>query len=423
MPELSLTPAALAGLFEPVAGADRLGLAVSGGPDSLALLVAAARWAAAPGRPALFVYTLDHGLRPEAAGEAAMVADAAARFGLACRVLAWTGPKPESGVQAAARAARYRLIGEAMRADGASLLLTAHHAEDQAETVLMRLAHGSGLSGLKGMTRFAEVEGVTLFRPFLSTPGAALRALLADTGLTPARDPSNTDPAYERVRWRALLPQLAAAGLDATTLADFARRMGEADAVLAELTERALLSHAACDDLGALSFPLAAFQALPPAIAARVLARLLVLAGGAMRPHALGAVEALRDDLLRPGFAGAALSLCLVRLRAGTLHVLREPGRHPPAAQRLEPGADLVWDGRFALHNGRDDALTVAMATDWTRAQAEAFIQAPVAAPSEAFRAAPVIRDGHGTVLSLGGRSRHDGLRVVPLARASVTKV
>lgn len=422
MPELNLTPAQLARLFEPVAGADRLGLAISGGPDSLALLMAAARWAETAGRPELFVYTLDHGLRPEAAGEAAMVAQAAAGFGLACRVLAWTGPKPESGVQAAARAARYRLIGEAMRADGASVLLTAHHADDQAETVLMRLAHGSGLAGLKGMTAFAEVEGVTVFRPFLSMPGAALRAVLDGTGLVPARDPSNADPAYERVRWRALLPQLADAGLDVQTLFDFARRMGEADAVLADLTERALSADVRCDALGALSFPLDAFRALPPAIATRVLARLLILAGGGMRPHALGAVETLRDDVLRPGFAGASLSACLVRLRAGLMYVLREPGRHPPAPQVLDPGMHLSWDGRFAIENGTGAALTLAMAADWTRAEAETFVDGPIAAPSEAFRAAPVIRDGQGNVLALGGVCRAVGVTITVLARASVTK-
>ena len=176
MPGLS-GAAALAALFAPVAGRAVLGLAVSGGGDSLALMLLAARWARALATPPrLIVYTLDHRLRPEAAAEAAFVVETAAGLGLAARALCWPGAKPASGRPAAARAARYRLIGAAMLADGAELLLTAHHRDDQAETVLMRLAHGSGLEGLRGMARFADVEGVPVFRPLLEVAPAELRA-------------------------------------------------------------------------------------------------------------------------------------------------------------------------------------------------------------------------------------------------------
>ena len=154
MPGRLIDPAIL---FAPLGGAKSLGLAVSGGADSLALMLLAARWRDAdPDAPTLYVYSVDHGLRPEAAAEVAFVLAEAARLGLPARALRWDGPKPATGLSEAARSARYRLIGEAMQRDGASILVTAHHLDDQAETVLMRLAHGSGLAGLRGMAPLAR---------------------------------------------------------------------------------------------------------------------------------------------------------------------------------------------------------------------------------------------------------------------------
>ena len=193
--------AGLQALFADVAGEPALGLAISGGSDSLALMLLAQRWAASlDAAPRLVVYSVDHGLRPEAAGEVAMVLQAAAALGLVARGLAWAGPKPETGLQEAARLARYRLMGAAMAEDGATVLLTAHHLQDQAETVLMRMAHGSGIEGLKGMTGMAEIEGLRVHRPLLHVDPTALRSLVDAAGLTPAEDPSNADLHYERVR-------------------------------------------------------------------------------------------------------------------------------------------------------------------------------------------------------------------------------
>ncbi|NOZ31475.1 MAG: tRNA lysidine(34) synthetase TilS, partial [Alphaproteobacteria bacterium] len=128
------------------AGLDRftsIALAVSGGADSLALMVLVERWQrAVAGTATIRVYSVDHGLRPEAAKEAAGVVEFARSMGFEARVLRWRGPRPKRGVQAAARTARYKLMGEAMAEDGAEVLLTGHHGGDQAETILMRAAHG-----------------------------------------------------------------------------------------------------------------------------------------------------------------------------------------------------------------------------------------------------------------------------------------
>jgi tRNA(Ile)-lysidine synthase len=217
-------------LFAPILEFERVALAVSGGADSLALMLLAHEFAQAAGDHRRFVvYSVDHGLRPEAAAEVAFVVGEAQRLGFQARALRWDGEKPATGVQEAARLARYRLFAEAMRVDGAAAIVTAHHLHDQAETVLMRLAHGSGIEGLRGMDTFSEVGGITIVRPLLSVAPEALRAVVDAAGLTPVVDPSNSDLDYERVRWRQMLRPLAELGLDARRLEQFASRMRDAD--------------------------------------------------------------------------------------------------------------------------------------------------------------------------------------------------
>ena len=223
-------------IFAPLNTFRRIGLAVSGGSDSLALMLLAADYARRNNAHDRFVvYSVDHGLRPEAADEVGFVLAMAAQYGLVARGLRWESEKPSTGIQQAARAARYRLIGVAMAQDGVEILVTAHHLGDQAETVLMRLAHGSGVEGLRGMDYFAEVDSVMLVRPLLGIERAQLARVVAAAGLASAADPSNTDATYERVRWRQMMPPLAAMGLDARRLARFAERMRDADEALEEM--------------------------------------------------------------------------------------------------------------------------------------------------------------------------------------------
>lgn len=327
-------------LFAPLLGRRGIGLAVSGGGDSLALMLLVARWV--EGRndaPAIYVYAVDHGLRPEAADEAAEVVVLAARYGLAGRALRWEGDKPETGVQAAARAARYRLIGAEMQRDGADLLLTAHHMEDQAETVLMRLAHGSGVEGLRGMAAFSAVEGCAVYRPLLNVPRAELRALVAEEGLVPAEDPSNADLDYERVRWRQLLPTLSEMGLDPMRLSTFARRMGELDAMVdAEVVRlRGLATRPIADGI---AIEQAALAAAAPPVALRLLGRVMAEIGDKRRAHALAPVEALLARVRAEGaLKRTSLYGCLVSSDGVSVHVAPEPGRsvirkeRPVAAQ------------------------------------------------------------------------------------------
>src|SRR3954468_12734245 len=172
-------------LFADLADAPALLLAVSGGPDSTALLFLAARWRASRKQgPKLLAVTVDHGLRKASAAEARAVARLAKKLGVPHRTLHWTGVKPKSGLQEKARVTRYRLLAEAAARAGASHVLTAHTIDDQAETVLMRLLRGSGPAGLAGMARATRRGELTLTRPFLDIPKARLIATLRQAKIT-----------------------------------------------------------------------------------------------------------------------------------------------------------------------------------------------------------------------------------------------
>jgi tRNA(Ile)-lysidine synthase len=280
-------------------------LAVSGGPDSIALMWLAARWRRTLSRgPRLIAVTVDHGLRAEAAREARDVKRLARTLDLPHRTLRWTGAKPETGLPAAARSARYQLLAKAARSSGATHILTAHTRDDQAETLLMRLVRGSGIAGLAAMARVTEREGVWLARPLLDVSKSQLVATLKRAKLDFADDPTNRDTRFTRPRIRAVLPVLAAEGGDARNLARLASRLGRANAaveVLADGAERylALRSRdASPQGGGARIFDVRTFAAMPEEIRLRLLLRAIDQIGHE-GPAELGKVEALLSVLDR----------------------------------------------------------------------------------------------------------------------------
>jgi tRNA(Ile)-lysidine synthase len=235
----AIDEARIASLLAPLAGAKGLLLAVSGGPDSTALLIMAALWAAAGGRPRVEVATVDHGLRQEARAEAQAVGEHARRRGLKHHLIVWRGAKPKSRVQELARNARYRLLAERARKIGADHIVTAHHADDQCETVLFRLLRGSGVSGLRGMEAMTERHGVRLARPLLAVSKAELLDFCLAHGEAFAEDPTNADPRYARTRMRRLAALLADEGLEASDVARLSRRAARMEDVVAEATRAA----------------------------------------------------------------------------------------------------------------------------------------------------------------------------------------
>lgn len=350
-------------LFADWKTAPALLLAVSGGPDSIALMWLAARWRRALARgPRLVAVTVDHGLRTEAAAEARQVKQLARTLELEHRTLRWTGPKPTTGLPAAARSARYRLLAKAARQSGAAHILTAHTRDDQAETVLMRLLRGSGIAGLAAMARETERDGLWLARPFLDVSKAQLIATLEKAKVDFADDPTNRDPHFTRPRLRALMPALAAEGGDPRNMARLAARLARANAAVEVLTDGAERYLALRDredsgsrfDAGspnARCYDAMSFAALPEEIRLRLLKRAIDRAGHEGVAE-LGKVEALlaaldqavaegrrRRPRLKPGakpqglkrtLAGALVSLTDGRIGIEPAPVRRRPGGTRP---------------------------------------------------------------------------------------------
>jgi tRNA(Ile)-lysidine synthase len=323
-------------LFAHWKAAPALVLAVSGGPDSIALMWLVARWRRALSRgPRLIAVTVDHGLRPEAAREARDVKHLARTLDVPHRTLRWTGAKPKTGLPAAARAARYRLLAKAARASGATHILTAHTRDDQAETLLMRILRGSGIAGLAAMARETEREGVWLARPLLDIPKSRLVATLDRAKIAFVDDPTNRDMSFTRPRLRALMPALVEEGGDSRNLARLASRLARANAaieVLADGAERYLALRDP-DDAARFGFDAQAFAGLPEEIRLRLLKRAIDRAGHE-GPAELGKLEALltvldnaianghKQTKLKQTLAGAAISLI-----GGRIHVDPAPPR------------------------------------------------------------------------------------------------
>jgi len=342
--ELAVSDAEARALFRGLERLPGLVLAVSGGPDSTALLLLAARWVKRLKRaPKLMAVTIDHGLRPEAAREAAMVKRLARRLGVPHRTLHWRRGKPRSGLQDAARRARYELLAEVAAGAGLAHIVTAHTLDDQAETVLFRLARGSGIYGLTGMARAAPLpiggtRAIFLIRPLLHLPKARLIATLKAARIPYAQDPSNRDPRFTRVRLREeLMPALAREGLDARGFARLAARLRRAEQAIAIAVDaaRAALSPPPWPPSGPVRFATVAFAGLPAEVALRLLGEAIAHTGDEGSVE-LAKLESLYEALaqtrarLRRTLAGA-----LITLESDQLTVERAPPRRARAKRRV----------------------------------------------------------------------------------------
>lgn len=424
-----ITDDELPGLFANLDGMP-LALAVSGGADSMALMHLVARWAGlghvqakwdesrgggghvidrvplelgeqrppwygsagslddlrrTGGPPQVVVLTVDHGLRPAAADEAAFVAREAESLGLPCQILHWSGDKPPTVSQATSREARRNLLVDAIRAESdwfdrlrhpqgsqfrwrPRTLMMAHHQEDQAETVLMRLARGSGLDGLCGIRRRDVVTrnatplrpqsySVELLRPLLAMPKSRLIATLRARDVRWIEDPSNTDERFERVRLRNALVSLAGLGITADKIALSARRLSDAESPLRSIIEDWVKPHPLNDqwlyaeiEIGGPMFAGAYFGS-------RTLRQLLCSYGGDAREPELAQLEALYhlacSEEQRMARGGLTLGGCRIEFRGdrgSMLRVYRESGDERLPVVPIVPGGWIDWDGtRFCV--------------------------------------------------------------------------
>ena len=319
----------------------KLGVAVSGGGDSVALLHALARYFKGSSTR-LFAVTVDHGLRPEAGAEVDFVAEVAASLSLPHERLNWSGWDGKGNLQDRARAARYDLMARWARARDVPLVALGHTEDDQAETVLMRLARGSGVDGLSAIPRRRCHQGVTFLRPFLGLSRDRLRAYLKRHAIDWIEDSSNTDARFTRVRVRSAAAKLAELGLTVSALCDVAEHMRRSREALDWYTF--IAAHEAAHlDGGDVLIDLRQFRTLPEEIARRLLVHALRWVGSSAYPPRrnalMGAIDAIRAE--KP----ATLHGCLVLPRKGLIWICREYS----AVCNLEVSAGEAWDSRWRV--------------------------------------------------------------------------
>lgn len=388
----------------------RLGLAVSGGSDSMAMLALAAGWAEGQGAK-LWVATVDHGLRAGAADEAKWVKGRCAEFGLPHDVLTWA-EKPSGNVQSAARTARYDLLADWARGLELNAVAVAHTADDQAETFVMRLARGSGVDGLAAMQDDWVAQEMRWLRPVLTVGRNDLRRVLTERGGEWVDDPSNADTRFERVRVRNAMKDLALLGLDRDRLVATAHRMTEARIAL---TQAAVDAAEACADvaLGDVVFDAEVYAKLPVESRHRLLAAAIQFVSGApYRPRydALKEVETRVLDAQRRTLSG-----CVLVLKAGKLVVGRE--LNALRAQIARPGE--IWDGRWVLNGPKGAQVralgqAIAECQNWraTGQPRDRLMTAPALFKGDTLLAAPAAgldREG----VDLKGPSKFDFLNAI----------
>lgn len=318
-----------------------LGVAVSGGGDSLALMISAAQWARDGGIP-LRAVTIDHGLRPESAEEARGVAGIAAARGIAHDIVAWGRWSGQGNLQDSARRARFALIADWAARNGLSHVAMGHTADDQAETVLMRLARGAGADGLAAIPPRRSVDGVTFLRPLLDISRAELREWLTAQGQDWVDDPSNDDTRFDRIKARRALEVLGPMGLDRDALLTVAENMAEARKALKWFTYLAArdIAHTQAGDV---VIARGGFRSLPQDIQRRLLAQALCWISGAEYPPRRKPLL----DMVEAALAGRGMTLHGCQLLPGNRDEPIRLTREYNAVARLRGNCELPWDGRW----------------------------------------------------------------------------
>lgn len=330
----------------------RIAIAVSGGPDSMALLALMRRWAA--DKAQLVVLTVDHALRDASRTEAEMVAQWCATQKIEHHILTWQGNKPSSHLQEEARHARYALLTQACHNHGIDMLALAHQAEDQMETFWMRLAHGSGLDGLAGMAQKREQGGINVIRPLLGFMRSELRDLCHALDMPFVDDPSNRDDKFLRVRLRAVEKVLADEGLTAQRLAQVIQKLEDARESLRFFEEAAAAS---CMDVyrdgGFAKMDLAAYLRYPRDMRRRLLSRVISFAAPQDYPLPQTQLDDLDARLNAAGFKGMTLGGAEIFMVGNHVTFCREAAF---VKAQLVNGAETIWDRRYLFVCDQDVA-------------------------------------------------------------------
>lgn len=319
-------------------------VAVSGGADSLALAFFLQQWLKKR-QGKLTALIIDHQLRPESADEAETVKGWLDHAGINCEILLWQGTKPQSKIQEVARAHRYALLTTWCRAHDVWHLFVGHHQDDQWETLVQRLNHGSGTMGLQGIHQVRWGERVRLLRPFLGYPKSRLVAALEAVSHPYVNDPSNHNPRFERGQLRLLKPQLEALGFTNTCLNNLAREMRGVYQTLHHQFLQFMVCDLQLDSYGVVRFNREAFLNLPQSVQELVIKRIIALKTKPKYAPGTVLVEGIRNKLLHK--KAATGGLCYWGHQSKDVIVMRED-RHLPAEIELR-SSPILWDNRFML--------------------------------------------------------------------------
>ncbi len=340
----------ISGHFHPTPP-QKLGVAVSGGSDSLALLHLLHDWSREGGAE-IFAVSVDHGLRAEAAQEAAYVGEICKKLGVPHDVLRWQGWNGQGNLSDRARRARYSLIGEWAETHALPCVALGHTADDQAETFLMRLARQAGVDGLSAMSERRRIGRVEFCRPALKITRQALRDDLLRRGVKWVDDPTNDNPDYDRVRVRQMMPALEQLGLTATGLSNVAGHMAELRTMLywyVFLAARDLVSMRSGDIL----IERKGFRTLPKDIARRLMQQALRWVNGAEYSPRGQAMDLLLESIR--GGTGMTLQGCLITISKTHLRITREA----QAVAKVVSTAGEPWDQRWCLDGAWRDGYEI----------------------------------------------------------------
>ena len=347
----------LMGSLGPFESKPHLAVAVSGGSDSLALTLLSKVWADNCGG-SVTALSIDHGLRDDSTRELDQLAQWLSMRNIEHIVLRWTGIKPQTGIQKAARDERYRLLENWCRDSGVLHLLLGHNKEDQAETFLLRLNHKSGLDGLAGMASIVEKAHARLLRPLLSISKFRLQETLSIASQSWLEDPSNKNYKFERVRIRSLLPALEKVGLNSDTIADISLRIAEKRIDIETKTSQLLATSCSIFPEGYALLDGQSFFSTRDEISSRALSRILLCIGGTEYAPATSKLLSLYQKMkaafngMSPFWKGATLGRCRLMPAKGSkamsFLVCREQ-RFLPAAIPVFPNMKCNWDNRFRI--------------------------------------------------------------------------
>jgi len=345
-----ITPSEFSGLmaaFEPFEISPILLVATSGGPDSLALTLLAHQWAFHRGGKAIAV-TVDHQLRKGSTIEAHQVKDWLNVRGIEHHILTWERKKNEklyTSIQAVARKARYQMLGQWCKDRSIKHLLTAHHAQDQLETFMIRLAKGSGLKGLTGTQEIVPTNYGRILRPFLTIDASRLKTTLKHFNQSFLLDPSNENKDFTRVRWRQLLPLLAQEGLTWHSLQESLERLNHSQRLIDQHISKLIQRHVTLNPYGYAIISQDAFGESFEALE-EILKRILSTIGTKSYPVRRQALHRSIDRLK----AGHSITLggCQILHKCHTLWVVRELAAVGKDITVSEPGTYL-WDNHFAI--------------------------------------------------------------------------